>query len=487
MPAARGSRLVILNWRDRRHPAAGAAELYCERVAREFARRGRSVVLVTSRPAGTEPRERTDGYDIRRLGGEWTVYPLALLWLLRHRSSIGAVVDSQNGIPFFSPLVIGRHTPVVLLVHHVHQDLFGRALRPLAARLARWLEGPASRHVYRRRTVIALSPSARAAVRRRLRFDGPIRVVPCGADSLGARPRRSVSPRVVVVGRLTPLKRLEWLIDAMARVQQQRPDAELHLVGDGPARRDLEDRARAVGAQVVFHGRLSDARRDAVLGSAWLTVSASDGGDWGLSLIEANAAGVPALARRVRGMTDSVRHGRTGWLVDGSSQELGASVAGALATLADPAVARTMAERARTWAARFTWARTAEGVFQALEFEEARLQRQLRGSEERRTGNDLMVVLSVPQSAVREGWESSRRAGDVWMSDGTTVRALLAGADEGDVDAILDRLDVDSDDPAVSVLVARHADVLGHQLAAEAEDVVHLVRASDERGDRHAA
>ena len=493
MPAAQ-RRLVVLNWRDRRHPAAGAAELYCERAARELAGQGHPVVLVTSRPTGTAARERLDGYDVRRLGNWWSVYPLALLWLLKNRSTVGGVIDSQNGIPFFSPLVTRRDVPVVLLVHHVHQELFTRALHPLAARLARWLEGPASRRVYRRRTVVVLSPSARTQVRRRLKFSGAIRVVPCGADSAGVQSARSAAPRVVVVGRLTALKRLEWLIDAMAEVRVQQPKAELHLVGDGPARQDLEERARALGAPVVFHGRLSDAERDAMLGSAWLTVSASDGGDWALSLIEANAAGVPAVARRTRGTTDAVRHGRTGWLVDGSSAELGAAMAWALAVLADPGLAARMADRARAWAARFTWDRTAAGLLQALEFEGARRQRLARGFAERRTGNDLMVVLSVPRSAISGQWESSRRAGDVWMSDGTTVRALLAGADEGDVSAILDRLEVDPGDPAVTVLVARHADLLGEW--SDAEDVIDLAEAvgrpvgvvtAEGRGGRRAA
>jgi glycosyltransferase involved in cell wall biosynthesis len=492
------SSVVVLNWRDRRHPAAGGAELYCERLARELARRGRSVVLVTSRPAGTAARESLDGYSVRRLGSWWSVYPLALLWLLRHRQSVGAVIDSQNGVPFFSPLVLGPRTPVVLLVHHVHQDLFTRALHPLAARLARWLEGPASRRVYRRRTVVVLSPSARTQVRRRLRFDGAVRVVPTGADTLGLRGERSAAPRMVVVGRLTAYKRLDSLVDAMAEVQRRLPDAELHLVGKGPARRDLEQWARAAGARVVFHGRLPDVERDELLSTAWLTVSASDGGDWAVSLVEANAAGVPALARRVSGLRDTVRHGQTGWLVDGSEDGLAEAITRALVTLADPVVAGTVSERARAWADRFTWARTADGVLQALDTERARLERQLHGHRERRTGNDLVVVLSVAQSALPEGWESLRRTNDVWVSDGTTVRALLTGADEGDVEVILARLGIRRDGPSVSVLVARHADLLGGRSLLD-EPVVDLVEGVERaaasledqrpggRGGRHAA
>ena len=484
--------VVVLNWRDRQHGSAGGAELYCERLARELAGRGRSVVLVTSRPPGAPRREVVDGYRIRRLGSWWSVYPLALLWLLRHRGSVDAVVDSQNGIPFFSPLVVGHRVPVLLLVHHVHQDVFGRALRPAAARLARWLEGPASRRVYRGRTVVVLSPTSRTEVRRRLRFDGPITVVPCGADTPVRRVPRSATPRIVVVGRLTEHKKLDVLVDAMAEVRHRLPDAELHLVGDGPARQELAERADRSGARVVFHGRLPDAGRDALLGSAWLTVSAPSG-DWDPSLVEANAAGVPALASRLGGARDMVRDGQTGWLVDGTPQTLGESLVGALTTLGDPTAASVVAERARTWAARFTWQRTAEGILHALESERTRLGRRRDGSGERRTGNDLTVTLTVPRSALPDGWQSSRRAGDVWVSEGGTVRCLLGGADERDALVVLDRLGIDRTDPTVSVLVARPTDLLGDRHVPGQQRVELLLTAAtarvphDDRGGRHAA
>lgn len=97
-------RIAILNWRDSSHPEAGGAELYSESVARELAAEGHDVTLVTSRPAATAPRERRDGYRVVRRGGRFTLYPWVLLWLLRHRNRIDGVIDSQNGIPFFSPL-----------------------------------------------------------------------------------------------------------------------------------------------------------------------------------------------------------------------------------------------------------------------------------------------------------------------------------------------------------------------------------------------
>lgn len=458
---ARESRVVVLHRRDRRHPAAGTAELYVERVAREIARQGHPVVLVTSRPEGAPRRDHVDGYDVVRLGGPWAVRLRVLLWLLLHRRSTAGVVDSQDGVPFFSPLVVRATVPVVLLVHHVRRDVLSRVLSSPAARVARWTEGPLTRWAYRDRTVAVLSPAVRVLVRRTLQFQGPVRLVPGGADRGRRDVARAATPRVVVVGRLTEHKGLDQVVEAVATVARNWPGTQLHLVGDGPAKPALDALARRVGTRVVFHGQLSDERRDDVLGTAWVTVSASDGGDWGLGLLGANALGVPALARRVPGVAEAVQPGRTGWLVDDGADALATGLRQAFAHLSDPDQAAAVARQARSWAARFTWEQTADGMLQALRTEGARRRRSTAGLVERRTGNDLVVVLSVPTSAIGVEWETGRRAGDVWVADGARVRGLLTGTDESDVPAILDRLAIDRDHPEVRVLVARHSDLLG--------------------------
>lgn len=55
-------------------------------------------------------------------------------------TSIDAVVDFQNGIPFFSPLFIPRHAPVACVVFHVHQEQFRAYFRRPRSDVDRFLE-----------------------------------------------------------------------------------------------------------------------------------------------------------------------------------------------------------------------------------------------------------------------------------------------------------------------------------------------------------
>ena len=115
------------------------------------------------------------------MGGRFTVYPRALGWLLMHRRSFDAVLDCQNGIPFFTPLVLPGTVPVVCVMHHVHSAQLAWHFPGWLARAGRMLEGPAARRAYRRHACVAVSPSTVTAMRERLRWTGDIYLIPNGA------------------------------------------------------------------------------------------------------------------------------------------------------------------------------------------------------------------------------------------------------------------------------------------------------------------
>jgi glycosyltransferase involved in cell wall biosynthesis len=379
--------VAILNWRDPWQQSAGGAETFAHEVARGFAARGDTVDFLTSREPGQSRREQRDGIRWLRRGGRWSVYPGALARLLRARLSGHAydvVIDCQNGIPFFSPLVLSRRrTGVLIVVHHVHDEQFGTHFSRPAAAFGRWLEGPAARWVYRRCTAVAVSGSTIAAMRTRLRWTGPIELVHNGVarqglECPGLRPGSpsvvapvltpvvAPVPRLVAVGRLVRHKRLDHVAELADDLAETWPGIEVHIVGRGPdeARiRDTVSRMRHPD-RVYLHGHLPADAKDHLLRTAWLHLSASQGEGWGLSVLEAAALGVPTVAYDVDGLRDAIRDGITGWLV-ASGDTLADTVSGVLKELdSDPARASEVRGACVAWAAEFDWESTRSAMAQ---------------------------------------------------------------------------------------------------------------------------
>ena len=148
---------------------------------------------------------------------------------------------------------------------------------------------------------------------------------------------------VLVLGRLSPEKGQDVALDAFAALDRQ--DVRLLLVGDGATREALEARVARLdlGGRVVFGGWRGDPW--ACLGAAdvFLLPSRSEG--LPLALLEAMAAGVPAIATRVGAVGEVLEDGACGLVIDPDDP---AGLTTALrAVLDDPAAAKGRAERAR--------------------------------------------------------------------------------------------------------------------------------------------
>lgn len=462
LQAMAGRRLLLLNWRDLTHPQAGGAEVYCQQVAARLAAAGAEVTLFTSQHPGSPALEQHEGVRIVRQGGTFGVYARAAAWLWRHRRDFDAVIDFQNGIPFFAPLFAGRRAAVVLVLHHVHQDQFALHFPWPLSRVGQVLEGPVSRRVYARRPLVAVSPSTRHDIRRRLRLRGPVHVVPNG---LTVQPHRfdrapSPTPRIVVVSRLVTQKRFHLLVEAVAELAARWPDLQVDIAGDGPQRAALTAQVTKAGLQerVRLLGYTSAEERDRLLASAWLTVSPSQAEGWGLTVVEANASGVPAVAFAVPGLRDSVVDGVTGWLVP-EGESLAQGIDRALRQLADRTEAAEMAGRCTAWAARFSWDSTAErlAAVAAGEIDRVRdLPRSRRLPTDLATrvdlltdGEDTDVVLRRLSTALRRSDQRTVKAGG--------ARIVLHGCDEAGAEVVLQRLE---GWPATRVTLATPAELL---------------------------
>jgi glycosyltransferase involved in cell wall biosynthesis len=437
-----GARVVVLNWRDIRHPQAGGAEQYMHQIARRWVEVGANVTWLTARGPGQTRHDVIDGIEIVRAGGALTLYPWTAATLLRRFGRIDYVVDCQNGIPFFSPLFVEKDVPIVQVVHHVHQDQFANRFGPVLSAVGRFLEGRGTRAIYKDRPIAAVSPSTRQELRRRLKFRGPIHIVPNGNSTTPeVRSPRDPDPTITVVTRLVPHKRVDVLLAQLAVTAATEPKLRVDIVGDGPERTRLITLAAelGLGEVVTFHGFQPDEVRDELLRRAWLTMSTSHHEGWGLSIIEAAAHGVPTLALRVPGIRDSVVNGSTGWLVDEVGQ-FGTAAVIALRELADEDRAREVTEACQAWARCFTWDRSAgllAGVLLASGEPEI-------GPGDRSARSDMGIIAEFEPPRDFAGmlaYAALRPTDQIEIRDGR-VGLLLTGCDEVDAAAALRRLGV---------------------------------------------
>jgi colanic acid/amylovoran biosynthesis glycosyltransferase len=129
--------------------------------------------------------------------------------------------------------------------------------------------------------------------------------------------------RIVTVARLVEKKGVEYVLRAFAQVRLKHPKVRYDIIGDGPLRDSLHQLAceLRVNDIVQFHGALNSNAVRALLDQAHLfvlaSVTAQDGDQEGtpVSLLEAQAAGLPVISTLHSGIPEIVCDGETGWLV----------------------------------------------------------------------------------------------------------------------------------------------------------------------------
>ncbi|WP_445114956.1 glycosyltransferase family 4 protein [Acinetobacter sp. WZC-1] len=118
---------------------------------------------------------------------------------------------------------------------------------------------------------------------------------------------------MLYVGRLSPEKEINVVIDAYAALKQQgQKKVKLVVVGDGPDRARLEKMPGA--EQAIFTGSLSGTQLAEAYASADVFAFASQMETFGNVVLEAMASGLPVVAYDYTCAQQQVRHDVTGWL-----------------------------------------------------------------------------------------------------------------------------------------------------------------------------
>ncbi|HPM42617.1 MAG TPA: glycosyltransferase [Candidatus Omnitrophota bacterium] len=147
------------------------------------------------------------------------------------------------------------------------------------------------------------------------------------------------------IGRLSKVKNHEMLLASVKPILQRMSNAKIIIAGDGPLRQVLEERAKEYtsSGRVLFLGTRKDVPEILKISDCFVACSESE--SFGLSVLEAMAAGVPVVSTCAGGLKEIVKDGVTGILI--SKNDAGALVDGIYRIYSDKLYAQGNASRAK--------------------------------------------------------------------------------------------------------------------------------------------
>jgi phosphatidyl-myo-inositol dimannoside synthase len=311
--------------------------------------------------------------------------PRSLRWLrhaLADEDPDVVIVGSLWPLGLLSgPLRTAARAPLLGITHGAEAGLGRRPLQPLLRAVTREADLVTVITAFTAGRIGTVVPSGRL-----LRLTPGVdlerfRPVPSAISGAPARPAEALAlraawgvvpsaPLVGCIARLVPRKGQDVLLQAWPAVREAVPDAHLVLVGEGPRHRRLA-RAATHLAGVTLAGRVpwdllpaAYAALDVFAMPVRTRLLGLDVEGFGISLVEAQACGVPVVAGMSGGTVETLPDQRAGSLVDGRDV---AAVATALVRwLRDPQARALAAQAGPTAAERWSWDAVASELHDAV-------------------------------------------------------------------------------------------------------------------------
>ncbi len=362
-------KILVLNWQDIKNPLGGGAEVHLHEIFKRVVAQGHSVTLFCSKFPGSTETEEIDGLRVIREGGRY-LFNFHVPWRYQsqfRREGYDVVVDDINKIPFYTPGFVDK--PLAGIVHH----LFGRAIflqAPFVPASYVYLAEKVAAKVYRNTPMAVVSESTRQELIGLGFSPASMVIVPNAVNDKIYTPADDIprgTPLIGHLGRLKKYKSVDHLLRAFDIVLKEIPEARLKIIGDGDFRPELERLAGEINIadRVEFTGYLSQAEKVRQLHQLSVAVNCSAKEGWGLTVIEANACGVPVVASDVPGLRDSVVDEKTGLLYEfGNIEQLAQKI---LLMLRDENLRSRMRVDAIEWGRNFNWEESAKKMIEFLE------------------------------------------------------------------------------------------------------------------------
>jgi len=309
----------------------GGVEVVTYRIASELVRLGHDVSVVTLNTRKTRRFQDLNGIRTyranailltRRLGVESAFSFEAIKLVDDVCRKERADILHANSLHFFTTVAACaisrlRHQPLVTTLHVADTSNLesGRMLAKAYDMSIGRLILEASRHV------VAVS---NAVMKYAMELGvNPLRlsVIPNAVDLNEFSPKGNTRNivRVGFVGRLISNKGPQYYLEAAAQVLKLHPETEFSLIGDGPMRKQLEERVAELQLTNCFQFLGNVPSVSDFLNECDVFVRPSLTEGMPLTVLEAMACGVPVIASRVGGTPELITDGENGFLIDPKS------------------------------------------------------------------------------------------------------------------------------------------------------------------------
>lgn len=367
-------KILVANKKDWTHPESSGAEVNLRETLSRLSDRGHEVHLLCAAYPGSEMREELEGVKIHRYGlvgrtNELYILTAGQLYLNRLILSLEPdVIYTVHSMMTWIPLF--KRDKHLHIIHHLNGKAILHKLdfpynlpAYIAESLSLWFD--------RGRKLVSVSPATTQDLIDRGISEGQITEIQNGVDTKHIQPGEEADdPIVLYFGRIEYNKGSDLLPEIHRRIQEDYGEEyTLEIAGTGRMEEEVKEFAER-HENVNFHGYVSEEKKIELLQRAWLTIHPSRREGWGLTVLEANAAGTPAVGFEKGGLEYSVQDGRTGVLVQsgpGIENQLGEFSREVSSLLLDDERRKDLGSEAREFAESLDWEETTSELEELLE------------------------------------------------------------------------------------------------------------------------
>lgn len=167
--------------------------------------------------------------------------------------------------------------------------------------------------------------------------------------------------KLIFLGRLTPDKGWNFTLKSLVKLPTEiQHKIAIIIAGDGILKDEIEQTLKQLTPNIYLLGRIAPQNIPALITNGDIFITNSEKETRGLTIIEAGAGGIPAIAPRAGGVIDTIKDGSTGFLYQPGNE---ADFLDKLTLLiSDINLRRSMGAKAQEIAQQYSWQETVDNL-----------------------------------------------------------------------------------------------------------------------------